>query len=298
MPSRVNDDDARTQRRELLVFMRCMLLLGALLVFIAGVQLFAFSRETDRAVAWTIGVPLTAAFLGAFYWGAFPLALLSGLQREWVDARVGVPGIIVFLWCTLATTLLHLSKFHLHEHGDPARGAAWLWLFVYVAVPPVLTVAWFLQVRAPGSDSPRSAPLPSWFRIVIAVQALVITLAGVALFAAPGWTNKWWPWPLVPLTARAIGSWLLGLAAVAAGAVFENDFRRIRVAFASYLALSILQLVAAARFHDELHTGARTWLYVAFWLVAFAIGAFGWLAGRASRAGLALRPRETSSYAH
>jgi hypothetical protein len=287
----MSDESATTARREVRVFMRCMLLLGALLVFIAGVQLFGFSRDTDHAFAWTIGVPLTAAFLGAFYWGAFPLALLSGLQRDWVDARVGVPGILVFLWCTLATTLLDLSKFHLHVHDNFARGAAWLWVAVYVAVPPVLTVAWILQLRAPGSDPPRAAPLPPLFRIAIAIQASVITFVGVALFVAPGWTNGWWPWPLVPLTSRAIGSWVLGLAAVAACAVYEADFGRIRVAFASYLALSVLELAAAARFHDELRAGSRTWLYVAFWLVAFAIGAFGWLAGRTSRADREPLPR-------
>src|SRR3954471_23673378 len=260
----MSDETATARPRDVLPFMRGMLLLGAVLVLIAGIQLFAFSRDTDHAFAWTIGVPLTAAFLGAFYWGAFPLALLSGLQRAWVDARVGVPGILVFLWGTLATTLLHLSKFHLHVHDNFARGAAWLWLSVYIAVPPVLTAAWLLQVRAPGSDPPRLAPMPVWFRSVIGAQALLITFAGIALFAAPRWANRWWPWLLVPLTARAIGSWLLGLAAVAACAVFENDFVRVRVAFASYLALSILELVAAVRFRDELRTGARTSLYVAF----------------------------------
>jgi hypothetical protein len=293
----MSEDSPSAPRREVRVFMRCMLLLGAALVLIAGVQLFGFSRDTDHAFAWTIGVPATAAFLGAFYWGAFPLALLSGLQRLWVDARVGVPGILVFLWCTLTTTLLHLSKFHLHVHDNFARGAAWLWVGVYVVVPPVLTVAWLLQLRAPGSDPPRTAPMPLWFRTVLVIQALVITFAGVALFTAPSWSNKWWSWPLVPLTSRAIGSWLLGLATVAACAVFENDFRRVRVAFASYTALSTLELTAAVRFHDELHRGARTWLYVAFWVVAFAIGAFGWWSGLASRAGRAPRPQETSSYA-
>ena len=66
----MSEDSPSEPRREVLVFMRCMLLLGAALVFIAGVQLFGFSRDTDHAFAWTIGVPITAAFLGAFYWGA------------------------------------------------------------------------------------------------------------------------------------------------------------------------------------------------------------------------------------
>lgn len=49
-------------------FARLFIRFGALpLLFIAGVQLFVFSEQTDYYFAWTIGLPLTAAFLSAGY---------------------------------------------------------------------------------------------------------------------------------------------------------------------------------------------------------------------------------------
>src|SRR5207249_10716137 len=39
------------------------------------------TTRTDHYFAWTIANPMTAAFLGAFYWTAIPLAFLSAGQR-------------------------------------------------------------------------------------------------------------------------------------------------------------------------------------------------------------------------
>src|SRR5207247_11137137 len=100
-------------------------------VFLAGVQLFVLTNRTEHWFAWTIAVPLTAAFLGAFYWTAIPLAALSATRRYWADARVAIPGVFVFLVLTFVTSMLHLGKFHLHDADHVARGAAWLWLVIY-----------------------------------------------------------------------------------------------------------------------------------------------------------------------
>jgi len=45
-----------------------MLLLASVLVFIIGIPLFVLPELTEINFAWTINVPLTAAFLGAAYW--------------------------------------------------------------------------------------------------------------------------------------------------------------------------------------------------------------------------------------
>ena len=47
--------------------MRALLAVAAVLVFLAGTQLFVFSTRTARYFAWTIDPPMTAAFLGAHY---------------------------------------------------------------------------------------------------------------------------------------------------------------------------------------------------------------------------------------
>ena len=70
--------------------MRGVFFVGSGLVTLAGLQLFVGTDHTDRYFAWTIQVPLTAAFLGAFYLTALFLALPSGLAGVWARARVGV----------------------------------------------------------------------------------------------------------------------------------------------------------------------------------------------------------------
>ena len=51
-------------------WVRNVFLTGCLLSLIAGVQLFVFSTRTELYFAWTIQSALTAATLGAFYFGA------------------------------------------------------------------------------------------------------------------------------------------------------------------------------------------------------------------------------------
>jgi hypothetical protein len=77
--------------------MRGMLWFGGFLVFLAGIQLYFLTEDTDRWFSWTIDSPLTAAFLGAFYWTSVALASLSARQRIWANARVGLLGVQVFV---------------------------------------------------------------------------------------------------------------------------------------------------------------------------------------------------------
>ena len=263
--------------------MRAALYLGSFLVFLAGIQLFVLTERTDHYFAWTIANPMTAAFLGAFYWTAIPLAFLSARQRVWAHARVGVPGVLIFLWATLLTTLLHLGKFHFSSPDQFAKGAAWLWLLIYAADPVLVSAGLMLQLRAAGGDPPRAAELPGWYRTVLVLQSIGTVAVAVILFAAPNWAATWWPWALTPLTARAMASWLLGLGVVLARAWLENDWVRVRAATAAYAVLGVLQLVALARYGDRVSwSRPSAWAYVAFAISVLFAGAYG--SGRARTA--------------
>ena len=156
-----------TAVRKQVPLMRVALYTGSFLVFLAGIQLFVLTTRTDHYFAWTIANPLTAAFLGAFYWTAIPLAFLSARRRVWADARVGVPGVLVFLWATLLTTLLHLGKFHFSSPDRFAKGAAWLWLIIYSADPSWCPWPWSSSCGPGGRTrlAPRRSPpgtAPCW----------------------------------------------------------------------------------------------------------------------------------------
>jgi len=255
------------------VGMRRMLLVASALVFIVGIQLFVLSEQTDRYFAWTVAPPLTAAFLGAAFWAAGILELLAARQRVWASARIAVPAVLLFTTLTLLATLLHLDRFHL----DTASG--WVWLAVYAAVPPVMLALFVRQLRVPGGDPPRRAPLPRWLRLVLGLQAALLLVVGAVLFLAPQLTTPLWPWMLTPLTARAVGAWLLALGLGAAHLIRENDWERGRVAMPSSAVLGALELVALARYPGALDwSGPRAWVFLLFVVSILAVGLYGWRA--------------------
>ena len=250
---------------------------AVVLVTSVGVFTFVLSESTARLFAWPIDPALTAAFLGANYWAAFFLAFFSAREPVWGRARITYAVAIVFTSLTLLATLLHLDKFQF----DNANG--WLWLIVYLVVPPWLLLLLPLQLREPGHEPPRTAPLERWLLPVMAVQAVVVLVIGLALWVAPSHARSLWPWALTPLTARAVGAWLLALAAGLAVTMWERDWLRVRAAVVTYAAMPLFQLVALARFSGTLHwEGAGAWLYVVFLLSILFLGVFGirrtWLA--------------------
>jgi hypothetical protein len=190
--------------------MRAMLIVSCITVSVAGFQLFVITEYTDRYVAWTIDVPLTAAFLGASYWGSFPLVLIASRQHAWARARVAVPGVFLFTVLTLLATLIHIDLFRM----DSVYG--WAWLVVYLFGPVGYGVFAVRQLRIAGGDPPRQARLPAWLPLVLGVQAAIMLMWGTALFLAPQTTAALWPRALTPLTGQAVGAWLIRVGVTAA----------------------------------------------------------------------------------
>ena len=249
------------------------------MVLLAGVPLFVGSQQTDQYFAWTIRPPLTAAVLGALYWSAVPFVFLSAREREWAYARMAVPGVLVFTTLGLIATVLHADRFHFTSTVFVARAVAWAWLAIYVLVPPITAILLVSQLRRARGDPARSRPLPRLFTYIVAAQGAVMLLAGATLFLAPEAATARWPWDLTPLTARALGAWLVGLGVTAAQAAWEGDRARIRVGLVTYAVAGTLVFVALARYGDQLRApsiGAFAFvLFVASVLAVSLIGLAG-----------------------
>ncbi len=123
-----------------------------------------------------------------------------------VDTRLDCSDRCVALYrLTLLATLIHLDRFHVNSFIGQ------LWLVIYAIAPPVMVVLLVRQWRTLGVDPDRTRPLATWLRILLGVQALVLIPAGAGLFLAPQLSPQLWPWVLTPLTARAIGAWLIAV---------------------------------------------------------------------------------------
>jgi hypothetical protein len=267
--------------------MKWQLLVGAMLVFVAGTPLFITPKQTATNFAWTIKPPLlTAVFLGASYWASFFLGFLASRETVWARARIAVPAAFLFTVLTLAATLLHLDRFHFRSSGLQAASFTWFWMLVYAGVPISLTFVLIYQCRDQAEDPPREQPLPSWLRAAFAVLGTVLFAAGVALFLVPQATGSYWAWALTPLTARAIAAWLVAIGIGAVHVVYENDFVRVRPALVFFALFGALQAVALARYpNDFAWYEPRGWAYLATLATVFGLGVYGWLRGAKTPAG-------------
>ncbi|MBK8903425.1 MAG: hypothetical protein IPM53_19740 [Anaerolineaceae bacterium] len=263
-------DSAATPVKPLTRQMHQWFLIDTLLVAVAGLQLYVFTEHTNRFFAWTIDPPLTAAFLGAAYWASVPLVFLASRQTSWAHARMAVPGVFLFTTLTTIATFIHLDRFHLSSPEPIARFAAWVWLAIYVSVPPSLLVLLFLQRRLPGGDPPREQLLPSAARAVLIAQAATMLIIGLILFIRP--LTPLWPWTLTPLTGRAVAAWLMGIGIIAAHAAWENDWLRVRGTVFGFAILALLQVLALARYPADITwTNPATYLYLFFLLTILAV---------------------------
>jgi hypothetical protein len=250
--------------------LRLVLVLFAGLAFIAGILLFVLSAHTDDWFSWTIKPPLTAAFLGASYWAACVLLGWSASRREWRAARPAMLPVLTIAILLLIATLIHVERFH----TDTIFG--WFWITVYVLVPPLLCIMLWRQLQVAGPPPRDALPLARWLRLALSLEGLVLAGVGIALYVSPASADSLWPWTLTPLTARAVGAFLVGFGAAALQAAWENDLKRLAGSAYAYALLGLLELVAILRYPDELDgSGARGVLYVAFAAIVLATGLVG-----------------------
>jgi hypothetical protein len=231
---------------------RAVLLFPVPLVLLQGAVLFVLTEHTDRYFSWTIQPPLTAAFIGAVTFAGAALSWLSARQVYWVRARLAIVPVWLFWVVMGVVTLVHLDRFHF-DSALPltARLAAWVWIGMYTVMP-----IWFLVVvigllLRRTSEPPRSRPLPEWFRALLVLQGCLVALVASLLLFMTDRVSAAWPWILTPLTARAVGAWMLTTAALAIVAVVENDLDRMYPVAVTFIASGALQLVAVVRYLND-----------------------------------------------
>jgi hypothetical protein len=225
------------------------------LLFIAGVQLFVLSEQTETYFAWTFAAPLPAAFMGAGYWSAMFHAYSGARANAWAKVRTSMPAALTATGLLTITTFLHLDKFHFDSPLFITRFVTWVWMIIYIVVPPILAIAWITQSRLPGAHVKGRHPLPAWMRAGYALLAAFAILVGLGLFLAPEALTALWHWGLTPLAARAISSWLTAFGLACAALTFENDLKLGAGTSASLFAFCVLELIVVARYASAIDWG-------------------------------------------
>jgi hypothetical protein len=239
-------------------------------LFVVGLPVVVAPGRTDRYFAWTIDVPLTAAFLGACYWTAALFTLLSARERTWSQVRVVMPGILVAGALILVATLVHLDRFA----TDTAR--AWIWVILYSGLVPGVLFLLALQRTAHAVDPPVRRPVEPWATVLLALMAAVLLLTGFALFAFPRTTGPWWLWPVTELTARMIGAWLAAIGVTLVAVLREGDWTRVRAAMVYLAAVAAALLATLARYPGTVEWGdVAAWAYLAVYATMLMVAVHG-----------------------
>lgn len=243
------------------------------LLFIAGVQLYILSEQTDIYFAWTIAAPFTAAFLGAGYWAAMVSAYMNwGLTPNVAARTTGLTSLAATAILGVAT-FMHLDKFHLNSPAFLTRFVAWVWVIVYIVTPFVFLWIWIAYGRS-KDESMGAKPFPGWVRAGYWLLAVLTLPVAVLLFFAPASLIPLWPWELTPLTARAISAWFMayGLACVTANR--ENNTDNTVGVRLSLFAFCALQLIALARYFSTFDLSKPlAWVYLLMLVAGVVVNA-------------------------
>lgn len=246
------------------------------LLFIAGIQLFILSAQTDIYFAWTITLPLTAAFMGAGYWAALAHAFVILRSPSWDGARASIPAAFTATTLLLIATLLHLDQFHLDSPALITRFVTWVWILVYVVTPPIFLYFLVKQFRSTENEDANQNPFPGWVRTGFILLAAFGLIFGLGLFFLPASFMPLWPWNLAPLAARAVGAWMTTFGVAAATLAWENDRVYGKGALASLLAFCILQFVVLLRYPGSIDFAKPlAWGYILFLLLGLVLSGAG-----------------------
>lgn len=243
------------------------------LLFIAGIQLFVLPAQTETYFAWTFTAPFSAAFMGAGYWAA--------LFHAYNGARTSIAAALTATTLLSITTFLHLDKFHLDSPLFITRFVTWVWIAVYIFVPPILASAWIIQRRLPGAHAKGQNPLPAWMRGGFVVLAAFALLCGLGLFIRPEATSPLWAWTVTPLAARAVSSWLTAFGVACGALALENDIKHGAGTCSSLFAFCVLELIVVARYTAAIDWGKPLAVaYILFLFLGLLISGASLLANR------------------
>jgi hypothetical protein len=251
------------------------------LLFIAGVQLFILSEQTETYFAWTFAAPTSAAFLGAGYSAAIFHAYSGARAKDWAYVRTSMAPSLTATTLLTATTFLHLEKFHLDSPLFITRFVTWVWIAIYVITPPVLAMAWILQSRLPDANARGQNPLPAWMRGGFVLLSAITLLCGLGLFFAPEAMSKLWPWAVMPLAARAVSAWLSAFGVACISIAIENDIQHGIGTCSSLFAFCLLEFVVLARYSSAIDWGKPlAFAYILFLFLGLLVSGANLLANR------------------
>nr|WP_232328515.1 oxygenase MpaB family protein [Kibdelosporangium sp. MJ126-NF4]CEL23011.1 hypothetical protein [Kibdelosporangium sp. MJ126-NF4]CTQ90151.1 hypothetical protein [Kibdelosporangium sp. MJ126-NF4] len=248
----------------------------------AFLALYVGSGVTDVWFAWTVTHPLTATTTGAGFGAAVVLFVLAALEPGWANARIA--GVVPLVLASGTLLAVHLYDGNLNPEREFLSvdvPVADLWLLGLGYLPLLLTVM-TLPIQLARRDSEgsdvRTAPMPTWTRVIAGAEGTGLVVTGAVFFARPEVLGAWWPWPVSVLDVRELCVLMITMGVVTILATAGGDLRRAAIGLVALIAFGVLALVGVLRYADGLRwQSPSAWIFVLAVVVLLGTGAIGLL---------------------
>lgn len=253
-------------------------LLAAIIVPIlvaAFIMLFLFPNHTELLFAWPIKPTMSAMMLGGTYLGGAYYFTAVFRAQQWHTVKLGFLPVSCFAGILGISTLLHWDKF------TPGHISFILWAFLYLVLPFVLPVVWYLNQRINSPTKPPETPLSTPFCWAMGSLGAVLAIVSLILLIIPNLLIPTWPWTLSPLTARVMAAMFALSGFVALGVAINRYWSAARIPLQAQAIAVILILVALIRASTEIFWQSwGSWLFVAGLLSVLVLILWGTIEGR------------------
>ncbi len=229
-----------------------------------GLFLYLLPGLADSHYAWSIKLPVNAAFIGAgFLAGTLATGLVLATATRWRTFSTLPPALWVLASTLLAATIIHQDRFRWHYP------LTWVWALVYAGVPIAVPLLVARQRRVAASEPPADPALRA-LRVLSATLGAALVVGAAALFVAPAELGTHWLWPLTPLLCRVVAAWyaLFGTMLLSCAVGLRRPAEAI-IAYATLAAWSVL-LLALPLLHPDNVTGGGPWIALMFVLLGLS----------------------------
>ncbi len=260
-----------------------------LLALWVGTWGYFIPARVDAAIPWLVP-PLHSRFLGSMYLSGFAFMLGCIFARRWAEVRVVVPMIAIWTGMLFIVSLFYLDQF------DYSRTQVWIWFAAYLIYPLIaLWLTWNYRDDK-SSEKKFSAQLPTWCKIYLAAQGVVVTALALALLFMPTFMTSLWPWKITPLLAQIYSSPFLSYGIGSLLLSRREYWSETRIAIIATLVFSAGVFIASL-LHRNLFTINET--ADVLWFSGFGVAtiALGFLTLRAFSSSEVEKPGSTKTVA-
>ncbi len=238
--------------------------------------------ETATRFAWPLIPTMSAMCFGSLYFAVIYSFLRVTFAKRWHEVAQVLWATLPVLIALCAVTIVHWDKF---AHGTVRFS---IWGLAYLVGPPLVALLLVVNGRRdPRTPSATEVLMPTVVRRIAFLFGVLVGVVALALIFAPEFMSSVWPWPIKPLSSRALGSLFLAAATVQFAAALEMRWSALRIAAQSAILWLTLLIISAVRAFDQFdQSRPGTWMFWAFLGIewSLAVGSYCLLESKRKRA--------------